>query len=239
MTRAQLVSALCNHEGKRPEDHSTVLGQVKRWESNKGVPGPRWLASLSHVLNVPLSILHAEASLTRVNRRAFLSLSTLMATHGKLAGELTASVAGGDYGPLLTVQTTHATDLVIASLADSGTAGRLTGWMRDGESALLRVNATGILAKRPGQAAAADVARVLVHDGEVRHLYSTAVLARVGGLEWDAAGRVAADLTAAGPTAQFLAARLAAESLNPRDAGARWCAAAMLRDLTPLLSWES
>ncbi|MBV6697802.1 hypothetical protein [Kitasatospora aureofaciens] len=174
-----------------------------------------------------------------MNRRAFLSLSALVATHGKLAGELTASIAGGDSGPLMTVQTTHATDLVIASLADLGTASRLRGWMHDGDSALLRVNAAGILAKRPGQEAAADVARVLAHDQEVRHLYSTAVLARVGGLEWDMAGSLAADLRITGPRAQFLAARLAAESLNPRDAGARWCSAAMLRDLTPLLSWES
>ncbi|MFJ3214637.1 helix-turn-helix domain-containing protein [Kitasatospora sp. NPDC086801] len=239
LTRPQMVAALCEHEGKREEDRPTVLGQVKRWESNRGIPGARWLAALSQVLDCPLSILQAEATLSRVNRRAFISLTALVATHGAVAGELLASMAGGDYGPLTTVQTTHATDLVIASLADVPTATRLHGWMRDGGTALLRVNATGILAKRPGQAAAADVARVLTHDQEVRHLYSTAVLARVGGLEWDVAGVVTADLSTAGPRAQFLAARLAAESLNARDAGARWCAAAMLRDLTPLLSWES
>lgn len=36
--------------------------------------------------------------------------------------------------------------------------------------------------------------------------------------------------------AKFLAVRFAHEALNPRDAGARWCSATMLRDLSPLLS---
>ncbi len=239
MTRPQMAAALCRHEGKPPEDHDTVLGQLKRWETNKGIPGPRWLSALSHVLGCELTALTGEASLSRVNRRAFLSLSTLVATHGKIAGELTASMAGGDCGPLTTVQTTHATDLVIASLADIPTTARLHKWMSDGGSPLLRVNAAGILAKRPGRGSAAAVASVLAHDSEVRHLYSTAVLARAGKLDWDVAGSLAVDLTTAGPRAGFVAARLAAEALNPRDAGARWCAAAMLRDLTPLLSWEN
>ncbi|MFJ9694884.1 hypothetical protein [Kitasatospora sp. NPDC101183] len=239
LTRPQMASALCQREGKPPEDHGTVLGQLKRWEGNKGIPGPRWLSALSHVLDCPLSILTAEASLSRVNRRAFINLTALVATQGRAAGELTASMAGGDYGPLTTVQTTHAMDLVVASLADTPTTSRLRGWMKDGGTPLLRVNAAGILAKRPGQDSAVEVARVLAHDPEVRHLYSTAVLARVGGLEWNRAQALAADLRTAGDTAQFLAARLAAETLNTRDAGARWCAAIMLRDLTPLLSWES
>ncbi|MFD8318943.1 hypothetical protein [Kitasatospora purpeofusca] len=174
-----------------------------------------------------------------MNRRAFMNLAALAVSHGKLAGELVASAAGGDSGPLMTVQTTHATDLVIAAIADTSTTHRLRTWMEDGGSPVLRVNAAGILAKRPGQESALQVARVLGNDAEVRGLYSTAVLARVGGLEWDVAGALAADLGTAGPQAHFLAARLAAETMNARDAGARWCAAAMLRDLTPLLSWES
>lgn len=156
-----------------------------------------------------------------------------------MSSEMLASVAGNDDGPLATVQTTHGTDLVIASLADPGSAKYLRRWMSNGSSATLRVNAAGILAKMPGQSPAAEVARVLAYDTEAQHLYKTAVLARVGALEWTDAATLAADPLAAGTRAPFLASRLATETLNPRDAGARWCSAALLQDLTPLLGWEA
>jgi hypothetical protein len=111
--------------------------------------------------------------------------------------------------------------------------------MYDGENAILRVNAAGILAKTPGQEPAKKVATVLSNDREMRQLYTTAVVARVGALPWSTASKIATGRMK--PTvkqANFLASRFAAEVLNPRDAGARWCSAAMLRELSPLVGTD-
>jgi transcriptional regulator with XRE-family HTH domain len=231
-SQGDLAGRLCLVSG-----HATLgREEVHRWETEKVIPGKFWLDHLAMALNVPLDVLVTEAKLTRMNRRAFLSLSALAVAHRKVATELTASIAGGDAGPLAMVQTTHGTDLVIAAVTDKASARKLRGWMTDGGSSVLRVNAAGILAKMPGQDAAEDVATILSADDDVRQLYTTAVLARVGALPWDAAARLAAGTSA--PTqkqANFLAMRLSREVLNPRDAGARWCSAVMLRDLSPVL----
>lgn len=232
-TQLRLSEKLAEESGR--DDGSPGRDQVKRWESGKVVPGPQWLAVISRTLDVPLPALEAEATLSRVDRRAFLSLTALTATHGRAASDVMCSVAGGDYGALTAVQTTHGTDLVIAAMADRTAQRYLRRWMADGSDAVLRVNAAGILAKVPGQSTAVDVARVLVHDDEVRALYSTAVVARACAMEWGAASRIVADPLSAGGQAAYVGRRLAAEVTNARDAGARWCAAGMLRDLSPLL----
>jgi len=167
-----------------------------------------------------------------------MRLTALTATHGALAGEMVSSIAGSDWGPLTTVQTTHGTDLVIASLADAACLSRLKRWMYDGSNPVLRVNAAGILAKVPGQDPSGDVCRALASDHEARHLYATAVASRVCGLDWETAARLAADPCAMPKKALFLAARFSTEVTNPRDAGARWCSAVMLRDISPLLGKE-
>jgi hypothetical protein len=128
---------------------------------------------------------------------------------------------------------------ILSASFSAASAKYLRRWMTGGDSATLRVNAAGILAKMPGQAPAAEVARVLAHDAEAQQFYKTAVLARVGALEWADAAILAADPLAAGTRAPFLAARLATETINPRDAGARWCSAVLLQDMTPLLGWEA
>jgi hypothetical protein len=107
--------------------------------------------------------------------------------------------------------------------------------MNDGNNPVLRVNATGILAKLQDQDTARQVAVVLDADAEVRQLYTTAVVSRVGGLPWATAAKLASGQVPTQRQAHFLAARLCQEVLNPRDAGARWCSASLLRDLSPLL----
>ena len=209
---------------------------ISRWERGKVIPGRYWLGHLAVAVEVPSEVLEEEARLSRMDRRVFLSVAALTAAHGKLAAEMLAAVAGVDPGPLAAGQTTHGMDLVIASLLDRRTAVRLRRWMTDGSDAVLRVNATGILAKVPGQERARDVASVLTGDGETRRLYTTAVLARVCLLDWTVASRLAADPLSAPPgKTAFLASRLASEVLNQRDAGARWCSATMLREMSPLL----
>ncbi len=208
---------------------------VKRWESGKVIPGKHWQQHLSLVLQVPLELLAAEANLDRVNRRSFISLTALVAAHGPLAKNMIASVGGRDSGPLTKMQTTHGTDIVIASLADRASTAQLRRWMNDGDVPILRVNAAGILAKIPGQHEAVDVVRVLTHDDQVRQLYMTAVASRVCAVDWTTAGRIAQNPSAFGRQADFLASRFAQEALNPHDAGARWCSSVMLRELTPLI----
>lgn len=231
-SQGHLAGLLCDASGRS----SMTREEVSRWERGKVIPGPYWIEHLSVVLAVNRNVLLEETRISRVDRRAFLSLAALTAAHGKVAAELVASVAAGDPGPLATVQTTHGTDLVIASMVDRRTSVRLHRWMTDGSDAVLRVNTAGILAKVPGQDPARNVASILAVDDATRRLYTTAVLTRACLLDWTAAGKLAANPLATTPRkAAFIAHRLADEALNPRDAGARWCSAAMLRDLSPLL----
>lgn len=230
-SQTDLANALCLTSG-----HPTISREeVHRWEVEKVIPGRFWLAHLATTLNVPLDVVTEEARLSRMNRREFLSLSALTVAHRKLASELTASIAAGDGASLATVQTTHGTDLVIAAITDRASTRKLRTWMSDGNSPILRVNAAGILAKLQDQDAAEQVAVILGADAEVRQLYTTAVIARVGALPWATAAKLAAGRIPTQRQAHFLASRLSQEVLNPRDAGARWCSASVLRDMSPLL----
>lgn len=169
-----------------------------------------------------------------VNRRNFIKTAGLVAGNAKLAAELAASVAGNDPGPLTTVQTTHGTDLAIATLADQGAVAHLRRWLDDGDDAVLRVNAAGILAKIPGQCEASRVMAALGRDTDVRHRYTTAVVARVCGLDWSVAAHLAENPVDF-PQPLLVAQRFAREALSDRDAGARWCSAVMLQALSPMI----
>ncbi|GAA5062255.1 helix-turn-helix domain-containing protein [Streptomyces similanensis] len=232
-TQVQLAEqlAICAGEPAGAPDRDAV----KRWETGKVIPGKYWIGHLSRVLVVPVAQLEEEARLDRVNRRGFLGLSALTVTHGALATEMAASIAGSDPVPLARVQTTHGADIVTASMADKASTVHLRRWMLDGDVPILRVNAAGILAKLPGQGQADQVARVLAHDEEVRHLYMTAVTSRVCAVDWTTAGRIASQPATYGHRADFLATRFAREALNPRDSGARWCSSVMLRELSPMI----
>jgi transcriptional regulator with XRE-family HTH domain len=232
LSQTQLAERVCIVSG-RP---TVTRDEIKRWESGRVIPSRYWLTHLADALNAPADCLVEEARLTRMERRAFLSLTALTAVHGKLAAELTASIAARDDGPLTSVQTTHGADLVIASFTDRRARANLQRWMYDGSTPILRVNAAGILAKTPGQTAATDVIRVLENDGEARQLYLTAVAARVCALPWASAERLAkGHLPTSTERAHYLATRLSRETVNPRDVGARWCSAMLLRDLAPTL----
>ncbi len=169
-----------------------------------------------------------------VERREFFKVAGLVAANAKVASDLTASLAGNDAAPLATVQTTHGTDLAIASLADRATVANLRRWLDEGDDPVLRVNAAGILAKVPGQFEASRVATALGRDADVRSRYMTAVVARVCGLEWSMA-RQLAEQPARFPQPILAAQRFAHEAVNDRDAGARWCSAAMLQALSPMI----
>lgn len=96
------------------------------------------------------------------------------------------------------------------------------------------MNAAGILAKIPGQAEASRVTAALSRDLDVRSRYMTAVIARVCGLDWRVAAQLA-DNPAGFPQPVLVAQKFAREAVSDRDAGARWCAAAMLQALSPMI----
>jgi transcriptional regulator with XRE-family HTH domain len=203
-SQGRLAALLCELSGT----DSLTREYVSRWERGERVPSQYWLPHLARALQVPLRTLEAE----RVKRRAFLQLAAASPVLGvpDTATELLASIAGGDCAPLAEVQTTHSTDLALSRMAsgDRGSLLHLTRWMTDGENAVLRVNAAGILAKTAKPDLLNDVALALTRDTDARRRYTWALRRRVG-------NSVQA---------------LAAEVLNPRDAGARWCAARLLSE---------
>jgi transcriptional regulator with XRE-family HTH domain len=215
---AGLRSGLGWSQGRLAEELGRVSGHpsmtreyVSRWEHGRKTPGPFWIGHLAAVFQVPRWALEGY-----VKRRDMLRL-TGAAALGAAIGiggaspdgeELFASIAAGDPGPLATVQTSHATDLGLGRLAaaDRPILWRLARWADDGESDVVRVNAAGVLAKA-GQLEFAGVpASVMTRDRDVRARYLRAMVARVGRDTGE----------------------LAAEALNPRDSGARWCAGWLL-----------
>ncbi|MFI6326602.1 helix-turn-helix domain-containing protein [Nonomuraea sp. NPDC050556] len=198
-------------ELKRLSGRDTVTrNHISRWESGGTTPID-WLPHLAMALQVPWQVLEDA----RLHRRTFLMdiaafglTPMLPAQIRDVATELFTSIAGGDSSPLATVQTSHVTDLNIAHqvAGDRFTSPRLMRWMDDANSAVIRVNAAGILAKTRDPEHADLVVQALVRDRDSRELYLRAVSARVGtGL-----------------------ADLVRELSNPRDAGARWCSAILL-----------
>ena len=164
-------------------------------------------------------------------RRRLLLMATLAAAAGAsepdTAVRIVNEIRRGRSGMLTGVQTTHATDRAIAGLVarNAGPIASLVKWSQTGKP-VLRVNATGILAKMGSASVDNEAITALQADGDVRQMYLTAVLARVLRLPWDDAARMAETGTGAHSLEQVEA--LVAELNNPGDAGARWCCAVML-----------
>jgi transcriptional regulator with XRE-family HTH domain len=164
-----------------------------------------------------------------VNRRHLLlgSLAALAAiSTDDTAVSIAHGVRDGHSSVLTELQTSHATDREIARLlaADDPSLATLLAWARHGKP-LLRVNATGILAKTGSTLLDTDTIGVLRRDADVRQLYLTAVLARILDLDWDRAADLVDARDSLDP-AQL--DRIATELSNPYDTGARWCAAVLL-----------
>ena len=166
-----------------------------------------------------------------MDRRSLLSLPPA-ALGVSMSRDLAASISAGDAAPLLHVQTTYAMDKAVAALVDTTTKRALRRWSRDHESATVRVNAAGILAKLPDQSASEHVVTVLENDDDVRRRYQAAVTMRVCGLSWQHAMRVTRQ-PAEFSSITASARRFSSEALNPADAGARWCSARTLAMLSP------
>jgi hypothetical protein len=143
----------------------------------------------------------------------------------ELATDLVRDIMSQRKMYLSSVVTSHETDRAIGAVVARQTPclATLQKWMRAG-SAVLRANSAGILAKTGSPVFADEVAVHLNEDGDARDLYLTAVVARVLGLPWEEASRLAG-------APQFTEAQvraIAAEVANGYDAGARWCSVHLL-----------
>ncbi len=212
-SQGRLAAELCTIAS-----HQAVTREcVSRWEHGKRVPGPFWLPYLAEALQVPLR----ELERARMRRRDMLRASAAVIAAAGMAPAIAAAgrdlfdtITVGDAGPLGLVQTAHETDLMLAGLSagDRPAMLHLARWADDGETAVLRVNAAGILAKTPDLDAAGAAAGALRRDPEVRARYLSAVSARLA----------------------RTARPASAELFNTGDAGARWCSAYLLaQDGTP------
>ena len=165
--------------------HPTVTREdVSRWEHGRRVPGPFWIAHLAAAFQVSQWVLEGH-----VQRREMLKLagaiagSAMVGTAVRAAGEeLYSSIAAGDASGLAMAQTSHQTALMLAGLAraDRPVMLRLARWAAEGGSAVLRVNAAGILAKTRSLDAAGLAAAALRRDRGMRVRYLRAVSARSG-----------------------------------------------------------
>jgi transcriptional regulator with XRE-family HTH domain len=196
----------------RVSGHPSVTREyVSRWEHGRKIPGPFWIGHLAAVLQVPRWALEdcvRRRDMIRLTGVAAIAAAAGIGTASPDGEELFASIAAGDSGPLAQIQTSHATDLALGRMAaaDKPVLWRLARWADDGDSDVLRVNAAGVLAKAGQLEFAGLPAAVMTRDRDVRAPYLRAMVARVG-RDTD---------------------ELAAEALNPRDSGARWCAGWLL-----------
>ena len=154
-----------------------------------------------------------------------------------VARRIFGDIATGSSQLLATAQTSHTTDLVLSTdTAASDTAQRaLRQWTRAGHTAIMRVNAAGVLSKVGDPELSDVVLAALATDQDMRHLYLTAVASRVLNLPWDNAehlvtrsGYPESDQPAGSRTLTHATRQLTAELVNDRDAASRWCAALLL-----------
>jgi hypothetical protein len=155
-----------------------------------------------------------------------------------VAQRLYTELSTGAGQALSAAQTSYATNLQLGAMVsnDPEALDRLSGWLENGESPVLRVNAASILAKSGAPDPADAVISALRTDPEVRRLYLTAVASRVLELDYAAAEELV-DTLAGGsggtgrPVDRYVVGRLTAELVNPQDAAARWCSAVLLSGL--------
>jgi transcriptional regulator with XRE-family HTH domain len=198
-------------------------------------------ASHLHQSRVPAAVardlaIHPHVSLDGVAGYRFTdpALIDVLVAH-RLFGDISC----GSGHLLATAQTSHATDLTLGAMAahDETARGALALWSRQGATAVLRVNAAGVLAKI-GTPDLGDAAILAIRaDHDARQLYLTAVASRVLDMPWEEAGQFAADVDqrpdfvhapwTEGKKASAVQ-RLVSELGNRRDHAARWCSAILL-----------
>jgi transcriptional regulator with XRE-family HTH domain len=158
-----------------------------------------------------------------------------------VAQRIYGDLAAGNSHLLATAQTSHTTDLTLGNLAGHDNIARrgLSEWMKHGATAVLRVNAAGVLSKVGAPDLGDAAISAIRSDHDTRHLYLTAVASRVLAMPWEHAGDLVAGVDHPGSLATRLggeqntwaAEKLSSELASPRDAAARWCSTVLLSGL--------
>ncbi|GAB1688796.1 helix-turn-helix domain-containing protein [Krasilnikovia sp. M28-CT-15] len=167
----------------------------------------------------------------RLKRRQLLIAGGLAAFSAGSTRDAAVSIASEigktRNGLLLETQTSHATDRAIASIVarDTPSLAALVKWSRAG-TAVLRVNAAGILAKVGSPLVDSEAIAALRTNATVRELYLTAVLSRVLALPWGEANNLASSQSGLANPEHVVA--MSTELNNPYDSVARWCSTVML-----------
>ncbi|MHA6762681.1 hypothetical protein [Streptacidiphilus sp. PAMC 29251] len=225
MTQVELAARLCEVDGNDAGVPSR--DQVKRWESEKVIPGGRWITALSQVFDGSGELLNSEARSSRVKRRTFLAATGVVVTAPRKAEllDMLASVAGGDEGWLSRNIGPYDFSVSLANLAnrDQGTKRRLVRWLEDGSTSLLRGNAQGTLFKTQHTDLVERAELSMRHDAETRARCMRCFTRRTFGLPWPEASRYTAR---AAPDTEVQA--LGRLLHDPLDASNRWCAAVYL-----------
>jgi transcriptional regulator with XRE-family HTH domain len=219
MSQDELAAELCRYRA------TMTRKELKAWEHEEHLPGPMWQQHLATVLGVSLDEVKAAVTVSRMKRRSFLALSGLTAVNATLVTDMASSAASGDYAPMRDYLTPYSVDLAMADIVrrDRGSIRRLTGWMQDGETPKLRVNAGSILWKTGHPDLVETAPRQLITDVAARDWYLTSYARRVLRLSWIDAKQY----TGRGMGAPELRAHV--RELNDQvDAGSRWCAAVFL-----------
>lgn len=144
------------------------------------------------------------------------------------------SVESGEPDVFALHPTAHATDVAVGSRLTPDGVTQLRRWMTGGATSTLRTNALSVVAKLPGKANADLVVQVLEEDPKVRRLCVASDISRLTQIEWTTALQLADDLSSI-PNPKRFAAKLAKETVDPKDTESRWCGAYMLRHLAPVL----
>jgi transcriptional regulator with XRE-family HTH domain len=219
MSQADLAAELHRY---RP---TITRDELKDWEREAHLPGPMWQLHLAAVLGVPVADVKAAVTVSRMKRRSFLALGGLTVANTALVSDLTASAASGDYAPMRDYLTPYAVDHAMARVVkgDRGAVRKLTGWMQDGETAKLRVNAGSILWKTGNADLVESAPHQLLHDVEARDWQLACYARRLLGLSWvDAKAYTGYNM----PAAEL---RTHARELGSQiDPDSRWCAAVVL-----------
>lgn len=142
LTQAQLAALLALESGN--PDGKPTRDEVKRWESGKVTPGPYWRGGLAAVLDLTRAELDAAARTATAQRRTFLA-ATGVAIAGPRRAELLdmlSAVAGGDERWLSHNISPYDLGMTLANLTnrDQGTRRRLSRWLDNGSTSLLRGN---------------------------------------------------------------------------------------------------
>jgi transcriptional regulator with XRE-family HTH domain len=158
-----------------------------------------------------------------------------------VAQRIYGDVASGNSHLLATAQTSYATDVTLGNLAGHDDIARrgLSEWMKNGATAVLRVNAAGVLSKVGAPDLGDATISAIRGDQDVRHLYLTAVASRVLAMPWEQAGNLAAGVDHPSSRSTrpddgqrtWAAQKLSSELASPRDAAARWCSTVLLSGL--------